>query len=123
MKRAENKRKLNTVSLPDAVLCVDCETISNSPHDECLVCGSTSLLNLHRLLEGSLSRGPEHDNTVKYNLEITAKAKDFSAQELSQAAESITRLLSSRPTGGWEELHFEVVPTAQPDDKTEPIAA
>ncbi len=123
MKRAENKRKLNTVPLPDAVLCVDCETISNSPHDECLVCGSASLLNLHRLLESSLSRGREHDNRVKYTLEITAKARDFTAQELSQAAESITRLLSSRLNGGWEELHLQVAPAVATDDKTETMAA
>ena len=41
---------LSAVPLLNAVFCADCETISNSPHDACTVCGSRSLLNLFRML-------------------------------------------------------------------------
>lgn len=44
---------INTLSLLDAVLCADCEMISDSRGDCCLVCGSRSLLNVSRVLGGS----------------------------------------------------------------------
>lgn len=43
---------LNAVRLQQAVLCVDCEVISDSPSANCLVCGSLSLLPLARVLNG-----------------------------------------------------------------------
>src|ERR1700680_1990512 len=52
--RAENDRPLNSISLRNAVLCADCEVVSDSPHDHCLVCGSRSLLNISRLLGGMI---------------------------------------------------------------------
>lgn len=47
---------LNFVPLRNAVFCVNCETISDSPNGACAVCGSLSLIPLWRLLGGS---GPE----------------------------------------------------------------
>jgi hypothetical protein len=41
---------VNAVRLQQAVLCTDCDVISDSPHDTCLVCGSHSLLPLARAL-------------------------------------------------------------------------
>ena len=43
---------LNAIRLTNAVLCVECDVLSDSPHDHCLVCGSRSLFNLGRLLGG-----------------------------------------------------------------------
>ena len=45
---------LNTVHLLTAVLCADCEVISDSPGETCSVCGSRSLLSLGRVLGGSI---------------------------------------------------------------------
>src|SRR5450755_2564041 len=45
---------LNTVNLLNAVLCADCEVISDSVSDVCAVCGSRSLLSLGRVLGGSI---------------------------------------------------------------------
>lgn len=45
---------IDTLPLLDAVLCADCEMISNSRGDCCVVCGSRSLLNLARILGGSI---------------------------------------------------------------------
>jgi hypothetical protein len=45
---------LNTIHLLNAVLCADCEVISDSAGDVCAVCGSRSLLSLGRVLGGSI---------------------------------------------------------------------
>ena len=45
---------LSTIQLMSAVLCADCEVISDSPGEVCSVCGSRSLLNLGRVLGGSV---------------------------------------------------------------------
>src|SRR5277367_2041726 len=45
---------LNSVPLLEAVLCADCEIISNSGGETCEVCGSRSLLSLGRLLGGCI---------------------------------------------------------------------
>ena len=52
--RAEEFRPLNSISLQNAVLCAECDFVSDSPHDYCLVCGSCSLFNISRLLGGML---------------------------------------------------------------------
>jgi hypothetical protein len=49
-------RRLNAVALQDAVLCAECDVVSDSPHDRCLVCGSPSLFNISRVLGGTLPR-------------------------------------------------------------------
>ena len=51
---AEKDRLLNSISLQNAVLCAECDFVSDSPHDHCLVCGSRSLFNISRLLGGLL---------------------------------------------------------------------
>lgn len=49
-------RRLNAVALQNAVLCAECDVVSDSPHDRCLVCGSPSLFNISRMLGGTLPR-------------------------------------------------------------------
>jgi hypothetical protein len=51
---ASEKPDVNAVWLRNAVLCADCEVISDSPHDACSVCGSHSLLSISRILGGTL---------------------------------------------------------------------
>lgn len=46
----ERRLTLNAIRLTSAVLCADCDVLSDSPHDFCLVCGSRSLFNVGRLL-------------------------------------------------------------------------
>jgi len=49
-------RPLNAVTLRTAVLCAECECVSDSPSDQCRVCGSRSLFNMSRLLGGMPSQ-------------------------------------------------------------------
>ena len=44
----------NIVRLRDAVLCADCEFITDTTDDQCLVCGGHALLNLSKVLGGTL---------------------------------------------------------------------
>jgi len=53
---SQSGRSLNAVSLQNAVLCAECDVVSDSPHDCCLVCGSSSLFNISRVLGGTLPR-------------------------------------------------------------------
>ena len=46
--------RLDSVALETAVLCADCEIISNSGGETCEICGSRSLLSLGRVLGGGL---------------------------------------------------------------------
>ena len=52
--RGGRLRSFNAVCLQNAVLCAECDCVSDSPHDKCLVCGSHSLFNISRVLGGSL---------------------------------------------------------------------
>jgi len=54
--RGGQLRSFNAVFLQNAVLCVDCDCVTDSPHERCLVCGSRSLFNLSRVLGGTLAR-------------------------------------------------------------------
>ncbi len=49
-------RVLNAVALQNAVLCAECDVVSDSPHDTCLVCGSRSLFNIARMFGGRLPK-------------------------------------------------------------------
>lgn len=52
----ERNRVLNAVPLQNAVLCAECDVVSDSPHDICLVCGSHSLFNVSRIFGGNLPK-------------------------------------------------------------------
>ncbi|MGA2338224.1 MAG: hypothetical protein WBQ19_07400 [Terriglobales bacterium] len=110
---AHTEGGLSAVSLLNAVFCADCETISNSPHDACSVCGSRSLINLFRMLEGNLrSQKPEsaedHAKPATYNLELTVNVHGIPAHELNRVIESISRL--AEVSGDLESLHINVEP-------------
>jgi hypothetical protein len=50
----ERGRCLNAVASQNAVLCAECDVVSDRPHDTCLVCGSRSLFNIARMFGGNL---------------------------------------------------------------------
>lgn len=49
-------RTLNAVALQSAVLCAECDVVTDSPHDTCMVCGSRSLVNICRILGGKMPK-------------------------------------------------------------------
>lgn len=52
----ERTRVLNAVPLQNAVLCAECDFVSDSPNDTCMVCGSHSLFNVARIFGGNLPK-------------------------------------------------------------------
>ena len=50
-------RDLNFVALQAAVLCADCEIITESHNGRCRICGGSALLGLARVLGGPI--GPQ----------------------------------------------------------------
>lgn len=48
----------NLVRLEKAVLCANCEVISEGLNGHCACCGSQSLLNLNRVLGGTVESEP-----------------------------------------------------------------
>jgi len=62
-------RWLNAVALQHAVLCAECEVVSDSPHDQCLVCGSRSLVNICGMLGGNLPK--ERASLIKVETVLT----------------------------------------------------
>ena len=83
---------MSVVPLQNAVFCVNCETISNSPHDVCEVCGSRSLVSLFRMLGGTLHGDNQTEELVKYNLDLTIRVHELSAADLNRAINALTRL-------------------------------
>ena len=53
---AQRSRDLNAVPLQNAVLCAECDVVSDSPHDICMVCGSRSLFNIAHVFGGELPK-------------------------------------------------------------------
>jgi hypothetical protein len=47
---------MNAVPLQDAVLCAECETITDRESTVCMACGCTSLIELKKILGGTLDR-------------------------------------------------------------------
>ncbi len=59
------RRVLNAVALRNAVLCAECDIVSDSPHDTCMVCGSRSLFNIARMFGGTLPKKRASLTTAK----------------------------------------------------------
>ncbi len=108
---AVTEGRLTAVPLLNAVFCANCETVSNSPHDACTVCGSHSLISLYRILGGTVfgqRQQPTEDQakTARYNLELTANVHDVPGTELSYAMEVVTRL--AQAGGDVKRLHINI---------------
>ena len=70
---AQRPRVLNSVPLQNAVLCAECDVVSDSPHDICLVCGSRSLFNIARIFGGKLPQ--ERANLITQEV-VEASSRD-----------------------------------------------
>jgi len=105
-----SEERVGAVPLLNAVFCVDCETISNSPHDVCTICGNRSLISLFRVLGGTLRehKPPSTADYVKYSLELTAHVHEIPARGLNVLIELLTRL--AELGGAVECLHLNVEP-------------
>lgn len=112
---ARNQADLGAVPLQSAVLCVDCECVTDGRSDECLVCGSRSLLSIARIVGGTLlsqkaNRHEPERNNLRYDLEITVELKLIEPKDLSATVEGIATLIGPRLGRGRACCHIKVEP-------------
>ena len=123
-------QKAGAVPLQGAVLCLDCECITNGRIDCCPVCNSRSLLNIGNLLGGSPLPGPSNAprNSVCFDLTFTIELKQMIPRDVNTAIERITRMIEPRLGQRSACFHINVQPIgAEPagvePSSTERIAA
>jgi hypothetical protein len=109
------KADLGAVPLQGAVLCVNCECVTDSRFDECLVCGSRSLFSLARMLGGTqlsstATRSNRGENIALLDVEISVNLKQIEPRDLNAAIESITNLIGPTLGQGRACFHIKVEP-------------
>ena len=80
----EKERVLNAVALQNAVLCAECDGVSDSPHDPSLVCGSRSLFNIARMFGGNLA----HERASLIASEVREATQRENCAEFSRASQA-----------------------------------
>jgi hypothetical protein len=99
---------------------MNCECITSSLSDECLVCGSRSLFSLAKLLGGAqvssmANRPPKSPDIALLDVEIAIGLKQFEPKELSDLVESITNLIVPTLVRGQARFHINVEPAGRHD--------
>ena len=87
MKRPFRRGAISCVPLQNAVLCGDCECISESTNDVCEICGGRALVNLGRLL-GSAAQAEAATAQV---------SEPLMGRELEALSDSTSRVLHVAP--------------------------
>jgi RNA polymerase subunit RPABC4/transcription elongation factor Spt4 len=105
-------RLLRAIPLVNAVYCADCDSITESPHDACGVCGSHSVVSVSRMLQRSWQPTAVQldSKRAKYKLSLTAEVREIPADGLGDISDLITRLAESG--GRVERLHINAEPTS-----------
>ncbi len=110
------------VSLQNAVLCLDCESVSDSRSDECPKCGGHSLLGLAHVLGGSLAdhKGEDQDRPkTVFDLEMVIELKQIEPANLNAFVEGISDLIGTKLGRGRATFHLDVEPvTPESADET-----
>jgi hypothetical protein len=101
--------------LLDAVFCLDCEVISNSQGEECPVCKGRSLVNLARMLGGSLfahraQQSHERAGTL-FDITITVELQKMDAEDLTAMLEKISTVIAPQLARDRATFHINVKPT------------
>jgi hypothetical protein len=101
------------VPLRMAVLCSDCECVTRGLSDQCMVCGSRSLLSLERLLGGChvASRPRYAADVALIDVDIEITLREVEPHLLNTAVETISNLLFPM-TRGEARIHVDVEPAA-----------
>ena len=109
-----NQRESGAVSLCSAVFCLDCEVISNGRGDECPACKSRSLVNLARILGGSLRAGNSEPGADigSFDITLTIEMHQMKASDVNTTLEGLTRVIGPRLAKGRASLHVNVQTTA-----------
>jgi hypothetical protein len=119
----ERHRQIQTLPLQSAVLCLDCEIISNSPCDECPACNCRSLVSLARILGGNLLRRKrDRVEGIDKLLDatITVELEAVKPHDLNETIDRLSRLMGSSIAEGAAIFHVDVEPSME--DSSERVA-
>jgi hypothetical protein len=110
-----NHPEVNVLPLLNAVFCLDCEVISNSQSEDCPVCRGRSLVNLARMLGGSLfahraQRFHEHESAL-FDVTVTVELQEMFAQNLTTMLERISTVIAPQLARDQATFHINVKPT------------
>ena len=117
-----NKSETEVLPLGSAVLCLDCEVISNTHDGECPACKSRALLCLARILSGSL-RGHKPNKRVQggaFEVTLTVELHQVPAKDVNISLESLTNVLSAQLADGRASFHINLQAAA--DDSSQRAA-
>lgn len=109
---ARKQPQSEVVPLNMAVFCLDCEVISNSRGDECTACHGHSLLNLARILGGSVrdQRPQGEAQSGPFDITLTVSIQQIHAKEVNTTLEELTRVIGPRLADGQASFHIDVQP-------------
>jgi hypothetical protein len=125
----ETKKQADSCAVPlqSAVLCVDCESVTDSGYDECPLCGSRSLLGIAQMLGNVLplheANCPQGDEEIElFDLEFTIDVEQMELKDLNAAIQHITSLIGTRLVRGRARCHIDVAPVADTSHADEDAA-
>jgi len=104
-------RSLSAIPLHHAVFCANCDLITNSPHDDCGVCGSHSVIAVSRIWQLTLAETPT--KAARYKVSFTADVCEIPANDLNESTKLIGRL--AELGGKVRALHIQVDPVFNDD--------
>jgi hypothetical protein len=120
----KKQKNPGAVPLQGAVLCVNCECVSNGRFDACPVCGGRSLLGLGQMLGGTpLSDAETNHGHLLFDLTLTIELKQMNPADVNAAVERITRMIGPRLGQGRACFHINVQPVAEAANAAELQAA
>jgi hypothetical protein len=103
------------VPLQSAVLCVDCECITAASGTVCAVCGSHSLLNLARLVNGRATAPTARERPVApllFDVQIAVELRQAQPSEMSNIVDEIVGQIEPWLNEGQGVCHVEMQPAA-----------
>jgi hypothetical protein len=102
----------------NAVICLDCEVISNTTGDECPACKNRSVVSLARMLGGSflahtVQRSHEGES-VLFEVNITVELRQMHAKDLTTTIERLTNVIGPTLARGQASFRVNVDTPQQP---------
>jgi hypothetical protein len=113
-----NRFAAEVLPLWNAVICLDCEVISNTPGDECPACKNRSVVSLARMLGGCLlahkMQRSHESESVLFEVNITVELQQMHAKELTTTIERLTNVIGPILARGRASFHVNVDTPQQP---------
>jgi len=106
---------LSAIPLVNAVYCANCDSITDSPHEACLGCGSHSILAVSRLWQLAVTHAPA--GSANFKISFTADVREIPAVGLSEAVNLIVRL--TELGGDLKVFHIQVDSVEASDELAE----